>query len=347
MHTQNNFHFLRFIFALLVVISHSYALSGGDISTQWIYEVTDGKVVYASIGLNGFFVISGYFIYQSLQRSKSLLEYYWKRILRVFPALFVVLTLSVILSPFVYNSEIPFYRNIEVYTYVPRNLLLYPDQPKIEGIFADNPYKAINGSLWTIRYEFTCYIILSVLFLIKSNKLWSKLLLFCASSSMYIGYVFFVNELGNLSMFNLIGFEVLQLGTFFVVGSFLASLNIEKLFSKWMVFMTLGILMLSVIFDFYNEVKHLIFSLFVLSLGFTTINFMAKFAKYGDMSYGVYIYSFPIQQTLVYFFDLGTYALMFNSVIFSIVMGYLSWHTIEKQALKRKKKISILQIRNN
>lgn len=344
MHTQNNFHFLRFIFALLVVISHSYALSGGEISSQWIYQITDGKVVLASIGLNGFFIISGYLIYQSLQRSKSLLDYYWKRVLRVFPALFVVLLLSVLLAPIVYSSEIPFYRNVEVYSYVPRNLLLYPHQPKIEGIFSDNPYKAINGSLWTIRYEFTCYILLSALFLFKSNRLWSRVLLFAASSIMYIGYVFFIDQLGDLSVLNLVGFEVLQLGTFFVIGSFLASLDIEKLFSKWMVFVTLGILILSIVFDFYNESKHIIFSLLVLSIGFTPINFMANFAKYGDMSYGVYIYSFPIQQTLVYFFDLGTYALLLNSVILSIIMGYLSWHLIEKQALKRKKKFNKPQI---
>jgi peptidoglycan/LPS O-acetylase OafA/YrhL len=56
------------------------------------------------------------------------------------------------------------------------------------------------------------------------------------------------------------------------------------------------------------------------------------------MSYGIYIYSFPIQQTLVFFLRLKTYELMILSVVVSIVFGYLSWHLIEKRALKYKRR---------
>ena len=61
MNKNNNFDFLRFLFALLVVISHSYSLSGSNESSQWIYRITDGHIVLAQIGLSGFFIISGYF----------------------------------------------------------------------------------------------------------------------------------------------------------------------------------------------------------------------------------------------------------------------------------------------
>ena len=170
MNKNNNFDFLRFLFALLVVISHSYPLSGSNESSQWIYQVTNGQIVLAQIGLSGFFIISGYFIFQSLKRSNSIIDYFKKRFLRLFPALIVVLFLTMVLAPFVYNSETPFFQNAEIYTYFPNNLSLYHLQPSIKGIFDTNSYHAINGSLWTIRYEFSLYIALSLLFFFRKQK---------------------------------------------------------------------------------------------------------------------------------------------------------------------------------
>jgi len=160
---ENNFDFLRFSFALLVVISHSYPLSGSDLSTQWLLKLTNSQIEFSSLGLNGFFILSGYLIFQSLDRSKNVIVFYWKRILRLFPGLFVVLVLTILLAPFVYESSIPYLNNRAVYTYIPRNISLFNLQYNIEDIFKNNPYRyAINGSLWTICYEFSFYVLLSV-----------------------------------------------------------------------------------------------------------------------------------------------------------------------------------------
>lgn len=64
----NNFDFLRFSFALFVVISHSYPLSGSDLSNQWFLKITNNQIELSSLGLNGFFILSGYLIFQSLDR---------------------------------------------------------------------------------------------------------------------------------------------------------------------------------------------------------------------------------------------------------------------------------------
>lgn len=74
------------------------------------------------------------------------------------------------------------------------------------------------------------------------------------------------------------------------------------------------------------------------SIGFIPLPFIRTFGKFGDMSYGIYIYSFPIQQTFMYFFKLKTYELIILSIVCSIIFGYLSWHLIEKRALKYKRK---------
>lgn len=336
MNKNNNFDFLRFLFAIFVVISHCYQLSGGSETSQWIYQNTNGQIVLARIGLDGFFVISGFFIFQSLQRSKSLLNYYKKRFLRLFPALFVVLLMTLLLAPFVYKGTVPIYENLEVYTYLPYNLSLYNFQPVINGIFDTNPYHSINGSLWTIRYEFSLYIALSLLYLFRNDKRIVKVLLVVCFVVFLILYNFYLGSFAGSKIFGMLGYEILDLGTFFICGSVLAVFGFGKIKSKWLLLIAILILAVSIYLNFYSVVKHIILPVIILCIGFMPLPFFSNFGKIGDMSYGIYIYSFPVQQTLMYFFAFGLYQLMFWSIIISILSGFLSWHLIEKKALKYK-----------
>ncbi|GGK17484.1 O-antigen acetylase [Yeosuana aromativorans] len=337
MHKNNNFDFLRFLFAVLVVVSHAYPLSGSHESSQWIYQITNGQIVIAQIGLSGFFIISGYFIFQSLSRSKNLLDYYKKRFLRLFPALAVVLLICLIITPFMYQGEVPLFKNKEVYTYLPYNLSLYGFQSGIKGVFDNNPYHAINGSLWTIRHEFTLYIGLSVLFFFKNHKKYVQWLLLMLFITINVTFVFYRTRFDGSSFLGMNIFDTLNLGTFFIFGSFLASIEFEKINNKKILLLIATlVLFLSIYFDFYSSMKHILLTIIVLLIGFMPIPFMSNFGKIGDMSYGIYIYSFPIQQTLMYYFKMDTLFLMFYSVIISIIFGYFSWHLIERKALSYK-----------
>ena len=335
---KNNFDFLRFLFAIFVVLSHAYPLSGGDESSQWIYKITNGQMVLARLGLDGFFIISGFFIYQSLQRSSGLLNYFKKRVLRLFPALFIVLMLTIILAPFVYHGTIPFFENPQVLWYVPNNLSLYNFQPVINGVFDNNPYHSINGSLWTIRYEFSLYVALSLLYFFRNSKALKRLLLSLCLATLLIIYNFFLSKFAGSSVFGMLGYEILDLGTFFVGGSLLAAFEFEKVNKKWVLAVIILLAMVSIHFNFYSNVKHIVLPMIILMVGFMPLPFFSTFGKIGDMSYGIYIYSFPIQQTLVYFFKWNVYQLMFWSLLLSILFGYLSWHLIEKRALRYKNK---------
>ena len=291
---------------------------------------------YASVGLNGFFVISGFFIYRSFARSESIWVFLRKRVLRIVPGLFVVLLLSVLIVPLVYEGDLPLFQNLDWYTYLPYNLSLYGFQGGVPGVFSGNFYHAINGSLWTIRYEFTLYLCIAVFFFFQGNKLWIQLCLLVASLGMLLGYIFFREPLGPLSALGLLGYNVLNLGTFFVLGSLLATFAFERWVHWGLALVLLIVLGLSVYLDLYDIVKHVLFTPLVLMLGFLPLSVMNKFGQWGDSSYGIYIYSFPIQQVLVYYFAPGAMILMLFSVPLSILFGYLSWHLIEKRALKFK-----------
>lgn len=344
MNKNNNFDFLRFLFAVLVVISHAYPLSGVHESEQWIYKITNGQIICAQIGLSGFFVISGFFIFQSMQRSTSLFEYYKKRVLRLFPALFFLLLLTLILAPFVYEGDVNILQNKAFYTYLPNNMSLYNFQSSISGIFDTNHYHAINGSLWSIRYEFFLYVGLSILFFLKNKKRLISILLIVSFLCSSILFQFFMARFSGSSILGMQGWDILNLGNFFLFGSLLASFKFEQLKNKKTVLAVFVLIFLvSLYFNFYNEIKHVVLSIIILLVGYIPIKWIKDFRKIGDMSYGIYIYSFPVQQTLMYYFMLNTKALIFYSLIISMFLGYLSWHLIEKKALKYKNSNNLLK----
>ena len=242
-----------------------------------------------------------------------------------------------VLSPFVYNNETPLFQNYEIYIYFPNNLSLYHLQPCIKGIFDTNPYHAINGFLWTIRYEFSLYIALSLLFFFRKQKWVLYILIFFAFLLFYLIYNLYFTRFSSSTLFGIQWYHLLNLGTFFIAGSLLSSMQFERLkYKKLILGVVLFILFLSLFLNEYNSVKHIILPIIIMLIGFMPLPFISTFGKFGDMSYGIYIYSIPIQQTLMYFFKMNTYTLMFTSVLLSISFGFLSWHWIEKRALKYK-----------
>ena len=261
---RNNFDFLRLIFAIFVIVSHSYPISGADITTGWMHKLTDGQVELSYIGVRGFFIISGFLIFQSLVRSRNVLDYYWKRILRLFPALFVVLVLTVMLGPLVYESPIPYFKNHDVLTYLPNNIILFRIQHTIAGVFENLPFKsAINGSLWTITYEFTLYILLSFLFVFKKNMRMIHVILIVSFLFLFISKVFFDAQLGKHHFLSMGGSSFLDLGAYFVGGSLMASFEMEKLkINNLAILLGLLLLCLSIYFHAFRVLQY--FSMFLI-----------------------------------------------------------------------------------
>lgn len=334
----NNFDFLRLLFASSVVITHSYALSG-MMGSDILYEMTTGQISFSHLGVNGFFIISGFLIFKSLLRCENLLDFYWKRVLRLFPALLFILVLTVLLAPMVYESAIPYWKNRSVLTYVPQNMTLFFLQSKIEGVFENNPYKGtINGSLWTICYEFSMYIMVSLLFFIR-KKSFLKIAVFLLFVSSFALSVFYPNFLhGWLSKMALNSLHFYDLMCFFTGGMLLTYLNISsKKLENLLIIGAFVVVISSIYLNIFNYTCYFTLPTLIILIGKRSTMYINKVGDVlGDISYGIYIYSFPIQQALMYFFKLDTVPLMVFSLLLSFVMGYLSWHLVEKKALGYK-----------
>lgn len=97
---------------------------------------------------------------------------------------------------------------------MPNNLSLYRIQYIIDGVFENNPYKsAINGSLWTIPYEFTMYVLLSFLIIFRKKKVVMSAILLISFLFLLIGNIFYFEQLKKYG-FILSGEHLLDLGVF-------------------------------------------------------------------------------------------------------------------------------------
>ena len=153
---KNNFDIFRLVFATLVLITHSYSLTGLP-EHDFLYNMTSGQISCSSLGVKGFFIISGYLIFQSVLLSKNWVDYIIKRILRIYPAYIAVLIFAIILGFFI--------SDLSANQYFSDLAMFLPLHYQIDHVFSTNVYKdAINGSIWTIPYEFLFYLILSFAF---------------------------------------------------------------------------------------------------------------------------------------------------------------------------------------
>lgn len=335
MDRQNNFDFLRLLFASTVIFSHSFPLTNNP---EIIAVITNNQIDLGGLSVEVFFIISGYLILNSLRFSKTPLNYFWKRCLRLYPALFVMLLFSLVIIYFVYKGENIFLER-DFKSYLPNNLKLYKTQYSIPGVFENNLYpNAINGSLWSLCYEFTMYIFILFLFPFKNNKkiLFSILIIFF----LFTTYGHFFNQTLFIDVFHKIKLEsnlIYKLATYFIAGSLLSLIDLNKYNTLPIKLSLLGLILISLFFNFYSAICVIIVPIFILLVGLSfskTLNYIPN--KIGDISYGVYIYGFLVQQTLMNYYNFNPYVLCLLSLIITYVLSYLSWNFVEKKCIKYK-----------
>lgn len=157
-HSENAFDFVRFAAAFSVLFSHSFPLCG----------IREPLLVFglplANIAVYVFFVISGFLVYQSWARDPSLGRFAARRGLRLLPALVVAVCVTVfVIGPLMTTLPlVQYFRGADTWTYLLSNASLVVGRYTLPGVFESNPYPAaVNGSLWTLRYEALMYIILA------------------------------------------------------------------------------------------------------------------------------------------------------------------------------------------
>jgi peptidoglycan/LPS O-acetylase OafA/YrhL len=331
----NNFDFLRLLFATLVLYTHSFPLVGAP-EEDLMYHLSQGRAQMSTLAVHGFFVISGYLIFNSLLRSRDIGDYFFKRIIRVFPALLVVVVVCMMVGYFLaHQSTAAYFTHPSFYSYALNIVLRY--QEGINGVFATNPYpNSINGSLWTVGYEFLLYIVLACFFFLRHNR---RVLLpaMVAATAVLLGlhlqhaHITFSNTLLEYS--NLVFFSGLFFG-----GATLALCPLPSTRTRAIV-VGIGLLVLAFILrrGGYSQLAILLLPPVVVYFGTLNYPVLGLVRRLGDLSYGIYIWGFPIQQLLVYLLHPTQVQLMLLSIPATYSIAYASWNLLEEKALRLKR----------
>lgn len=339
----NNFDFLRLVAATMVLFGHSFNLVRGpnvpgDPLSTLISPFLPWNEAIQDIAVNAFFVISGFLVASSFQRSEKLWSFVKARILRIFPACIVCSIVTVMAMYMVSSTSFEKYAtSSETFRFLYLNAFIIDIQYNLPGVFEENPYpKAVNGSLWTLPLEIRCYIVLTLLGIIG--------LFYRKSIVVIFGFVFSASLIIPGGTEWISGSDAkARVILFFLAGTLFYLLRSFIPAGPWGTLLLISLIILFVVWPDGMPGEKLIyiatFSLGVLLLAFCPYLIFINLRPIGDWSYGLYLYAFPIQQYFVSVLP-GT----FNGWTLTLVAGSTtaifaaaSWHLVEKRALMLRK----------
>ncbi|MBX9845790.1 MAG: acyltransferase [Xanthobacteraceae bacterium] len=329
---QNNFTLLRLLAALAVVASHAIFLKSGNKAD----EVFAGSSVYVlgDHAVNVFFVLSGLTVAASLDRSNDVVRFLIARMLRIFPALIVCTVALVIFGVVISDcSVLEYLTDTRVITYALKTMSLSTASAELPGVFASNPYPSVvNASLWTLKFEVVCYLLLALLGaagLLEKRKV--SLLLpavgIVASAFLLYRSGGYADSLEQLARF--------WLCFSFGVGLFVFRDHVRISIVTALLLAALTWLVLGAGAE--RVVSPIATGYAALLLGCIPIGRLREFTNRNDISYGVYIFGWPTSQSLIHAYPTITVgALIVLSAVIASALAYLSWHWIERPSLRTR-----------
>lgn len=345
MSRSNNFDFIRFLAALMVIIWHAATLTGHQ-SFDPLFRYTLGNSNLGHIGVAIFFVTSGFLIAGAWERDPNWMRFFANRVIRIFPGLIVAnLFCVMIIGPLATKLPVGDYlRNPDTWQFLWRNISLANLQWHLPGCFQENSFpNAVNGSLWTIPLEIMCYVIVLVVGILGfiSYKCFSFAALISSLVCMQASHS------GYQWIFPATIFEILNFHDYVMLSAFFWSGMViyqnKPILEPRLDFavLMLGTLLISSKFDNFHLFEPTAISYLVYYIAFAPQIKFQNFGKIGDLSYGAYLYSFPIQQILSQpEFKLTSSHAIWNIVValaITLTISALSWRFIESPALRLKK----------
>lgn len=328
---SNNYDFMRVAAAVSVIISHQFALFGLPEPLVLQYQTLGG------FGVLVFFSISGYLVGHSWDSDPNLFRFASRRLLRILPAFILIVLICVFIVGPAFTSDplSSYFRSPVTWSYFKNLIFIF--QPFLPGVFSDSPVQYVpNGVYWTLPIEVFCYLLVAMLGLIGFMR-FKWLILFLTTAVCYWYYLHHDAQTAISS--GGARYYYVQYGTFFFYGVLL-----RKFRDLW-IDKKLGVLILLTLVALWLYLCGArLLALFVLlpyainAFGELSTPVIRSFGRFGDASYGLYIYAFPIQQIVLRVMgreDFFAEKLMLVIVCTSAV-SLFSWRYLEAPALKLK-----------
>lgn len=335
MQRDNCFGFLRFVFAMVIVIAHLRVL----VNTP---ELQFTRILSIAVNRTAFFVISGFLIMVSYDHSNSIKHFFQKRARRIFPAYITIILVCAIglvtlsdYAPYDYFSHPLWWK------YIAANLsFLNFLQPCLPGVFnsSDLANCSVNGALWTQKVEVGFYLIVPLLayMLHHSKRPWLWLVTLYISSVIWSNLCLYLNDLTGNRFYVFMEHQLPGCLSYFVAGMF--AYQYKKYFMKyrhWIVLPAIVIVVIEKVMG-WNWLQPAGNAAVLLWCAYS-LPALNKWERLGNYSYGMYLYHYPIIMIML---SLGIFQTWNIWVAFSsyigivLILSVLSWHLLETRFIK-------------
>lgn len=330
----NSLNALRLLLAALVIVSHSWPLSGHNPEPEW------GGANLGTWAVFGFFAISGFLITRSRMSGRSTCDFYRARVLRIFPGFLVaLLVVALVFAPLsqVFDTDASWHPLSSV-TFLLRNLLLYPPllgQPGIVHTLSGTPFPGLwDGSLWTLFWEACCYLAIGLAVSLLPRK---RVPLLVIGLFALLTLASLAGAFGVAALPELMG-RVIPMLIAFAAGSLLFLFGDRIRANLPTAGIALVVLVVAGLLGLIPQLGTLPLAYLLLTLG-DVLPFHGVGRSF-DISYGVYIYAWPVQQTLALAFhpQLPVPLFILLSFVGTIPLAFLSCWLIERPALALKRR---------
>ena len=297
---RNNMLVIRYYLCLCVLLAHCSVLTGIDF--PWIQRGT--------VDVGCFFAISGFLMFPSFEKRKNIWQYLRRRALRIMPSyLFIILFCTIVLVTVSSLSYKEYFSSSELYRYLAANIsCLNFIQTDLPGVFQGDQFyiSAVNGSLWTMKGEWICYLSVPVVywFIERQQSIAGitivSILLICLFFKIFLLEFFDGKSLINVILAKQIGTIII----FFYIGALINLYFKQFLKYKWFI-LAFDIIILIFVDYIPNDIYYYILQPIVtgsLVIWLSMLGFWGAFlSKHDGISYEIYLYHFPIIQLAVYF----------------------------------------------
>jgi peptidoglycan/LPS O-acetylase OafA/YrhL len=348
---KNSFDVVRLLAALAVLVSHFYGMSGRGDPLDGLWGTDEDLGGFAVLI---FFGISGYLITESILNGATLKFYSASRLLRIYPALIVCLVVCIVAGVFLTSLTLDGYFSAQTAQFFFGNVFpfFWQEQRTLPGVFVP-PWNAMNGPLWTIKYELACYAVTLNVFLFPQARRRFVFMALCALAViLWLAPVdaWQIPPASTLSS-RVLRFEYFNMGffryyaaIFFLVA--VARVVVANAPYRWFgIFLFMGVvLVLSTGTPLGSLAIYATIALGGVYVGCSPLLYFNGLyrRKLGDLSYSTYLYGWPI--SILYLMSLyphiGFWPTVMAAAATTLCLAYVSWHLVERRALRWKRFVS-------
>ena len=342
---RNSFDAIRMFAAFCVFFSHELGMAG-------YVEPALGPlgITLSSTGLYIFFGLSGYLVFRSLLRDPRPLRFIEARLLRIYPGWVVSMVFCVLLGASITTvPQAAFWRDPLTWHYLLHNvpILTTPTEFLLPGVFGTARWSAVNGSIWTVKYELLCYaVILGLHGLAAALRVRRAALLAPVTAGLVAVYIHHIATTPNpdsavfFARYN--DFNLIRFSMTFLAGSLYAACEpLSERVRLLFLMVPGGLITFGLSPSFARAGIILLLTLAIIELGKSPLLFSRAYRRVGDLSYGTYLYAYPVQNLVTSrLFDGRNLPLVVAvSLTIILTLAYLSWRFVERPCIALKAKI--------